>query len=150
MRGRKDSQYEGGHRVPFIIRWPNGQIEAGKSIEQLTAHIDILPTFIELCGLTAPKIDFDGTSICPLLYSKSQNWPDRPLVVESQRVVDPIKWRQCAVMTDQWRLVNGKELFDIRKDPRQADDVAAKHPEVVERLRGEYDKFWNNVSRNTT
>ena len=147
MRGMKNSEYEGGHRVPFIIRWPDGKIEAGKSIEHLTAHIDILPTLIELCGLTAPKIDFDGTSLSPLLFSNGMKWPDRALVVESQRVVDPIKWRKSAVMTDRWRLVNGKELFDIRNDPKQTAELSAQHPEIVERLRGQYEKFWSDVSK---
>jgi len=147
MRGKKNSEYEGGHRVPFMIRWPDGKIEAGKSVEQLTAHIDILPTFIELCGLNAPAIEFDGSSIRELLYGDGKQWPDRALVVESQRVVDPVKWRKSAVMTDRWRLVNGKELFDIRADPRQAEDIAAQHPEVFERLRGEYDRFWSDVSQ---
>jgi len=147
MRGKKNSEYEGGHRVPVIIRWPNGNIEAGKSIERLTAHIDILPTFIELCGLKAPKIAFDGTSISDLLYTKGKDWPNRALVVESQRVVDPIKWRKCSVMTDEWRLVNGEELFRLKDDPKQTNDIAAQHPEVYERLRREYDKFWNDVSQ---
>ena len=147
MRGMKNSEYDGGHRVPFIIRWPNGKIEAGKSVERLTAHIDILPTFIELCGLKAPDIEFDGSDISDLLYTDGKEWPDRAFVVESQRVVDPIKWRKSAVMTDRWRLVNGKELFDLKADPKQANDIAAQHPEVFERLRGEYEKFWSDVSR---
>lgn len=147
MRGQKNSEYDGGHRVPFIIRWPGGRIEAGKSIDRLTAHIDILPTFIDLCGLDAPKIAFDGASLRPLLYSDGSGWPDRALVVETQRVIDPLKWRHCAVMTDRWRLVNGAELYDLATDPKQANDVAATHPEVVERLRGTYDRFWDDVSR---
>jgi arylsulfatase A-like enzyme len=147
MRGKKNSEYEGGHRVPFIIRWPDGKIEAGKSVERLTAHIDILPTFIELCGLKAPKIEFDGSSISDLLYTDGKKWPDRALVVESQRVVDPIKWRKSAVMTDEWRLVNGKELFSLKGDPKQANNLSGKYPEVFKRLRGEYDKFWSDVSR---
>ena len=147
MRGRKGSEYDGGHRVPFIIRWPNGKIEAGKSVEHLTAHIDILPTFIELCGLEAPDIEFDGSDISDLLYTDGREWPDRALVVESQRVIDPIKWRKSAVMTNQWRLVNGKELFDLKADPKQANDIAAQHPEVFQRLRSEYEKFWNDVSK---
>ena len=146
MRGMKNSEYDGGHRVPFILRWPDGKIEAGRSIENLTAHIDILPTFIELCGLNAPEIDYDGTSISELLYSKNPNWTERTLVVESQRVVDPIKWRKSAVMTDRWRLVNGKELFELKEDPKQTTDISAQHPEVYEQLRGQYDKFWNDVS----
>jgi arylsulfatase A-like enzyme len=157
MRGKKGSIYEGGHRVPFIIRWPDGKIEAGKSIEELTAHVDILPTLIDLCGLTAPEIKYDGTSLRDLLYKSSPStplslragkpWEKRSLVVENQRVVDPIKWRYCSVMTDQWRLVDGKELFDLKKDRKQKMDVASQFPEVVERLRGNYENFWSDVSR---
>jgi arylsulfatase A-like enzyme len=150
MRGMKNSEYDGGHRVPFMIRWPNGKIEAGKSVENLTAHIDILPTFIDFCGLTAPKIDFDGSSLRDLLCTDGKDWPDRALVVETQRVVDPVKWRRCSVMTDKWRLVNddnGQGLFDIKADPKQATDLSGKYPETVERLRGEYDKFWSDVSQ---
>ena len=91
-------------------------------------HIDILPTFIELCGLSAPKIKFGGPNISDLLYTEGKEWPDRALVVESQRVVNPIKWRKSAVMTDRWRLVNGKELFDLKADPKQANDIAAHIP----------------------
>lgn len=147
MRGKKNSEYDGGHRVPFIIRWPNGKIEAGKSIENLTAHIDILPTFVDLCGLTTPAVKYDGSSLRELLHTDGKSWKDRALVVESQRVVDPEKWRKSAVMTDHWRLVNGKELFDLRDDPKQAKDLAKQHPEVFERLRREYDEFWSDVSR---
>jgi arylsulfatase A-like enzyme len=147
MRGMKNSEYDGGHRVPFIIRWPDGKIESGKSIDRLTAHIDILPTFIDLCGLTTPKIDFDGASLRNLLYTNGAGWPDRALVVETQRVIDPIKWRHCAVMTDRWRLVNGEELYELKNDPKQTTNIAEQHPEVVERLRGAYDTFWNDVSR---
>jgi len=147
MRGMKNSEYDGGHRVPFILRWPDGKIKAGKSIQRLTAHIDILPTFIELCGLNAPDINYDGASIRELLYSENPNWPERTLVVESQRVVDPIKWRKSAVMTDRWRLVNGKELFHLDNDPKQATDISKQHPEVYESLVGQYNKFWNDVSR---
>ena len=147
MRGQKNSEYDGGHRVPFIIRWPDGKIEAGKSVEQLSAHIDILPTFIDVCGLASPEIEFDGTSLRDLLYTDGADWPERALVVESQRVVDPIKWRKSAVMTNRWRLVNGEELYDLKADPKQATDVSDKFPEVTKRLRAEYDVFWNDVSR---
>jgi len=147
MRGGKGSEYEGGHRVPFILRWPRGKIGAGKSVEKLTAHIDILPTFIDLCGLKAPEIKFDGSNIRDLLYTDGNEWKERALIVESQRVVDPIKWRKCSVMTEEWRLVNGKELFSLKDDPKQKSDVASKHPEVFKRLRADYDKFWNEVSQ---
>ena len=60
MRGQKNSQYDGGHRVPMIMRWPAGNVEAGKSVRTLVAHIDMLPTFIDLCDLKTPEIAFDG------------------------------------------------------------------------------------------
>ncbi|MFC2090517.1 arylsulfatase [Bacteroidota bacterium] len=147
MRGMKNSEYDGGHRVPFIIRWPDGKIKAGKSIEQLTAHIDILPTFIELCGLEAPEIEYDGSDISELLYSENPEWSERTFVVESQRVVDPIKWRKSAVMTDKWRLVNGKELYELDSDPKQATDISEQNPEKYKELVEQYNKFWNDVSQ---
>ena len=146
MRGQKGSQYDGGHRVPMIMRWPGGNIEAGKSVPTLTAHVDMLPTFIELCDLKTPEIEFDGTSIRALIYGDGDTWKDRSLVVESQRIVNPEKWRKCAVMTNQWRLIDGKELYDMSADSRQAKDVAAQHPEVVQRLRSDYEDFWSDVS----
>ncbi len=150
MRGKKGSQYDGGHRVPFIIRWPDGRIEPGQSVENLTAHIDILPTLIDLCGLSTSKdVAYDGTSLRGLLYrddTSDQPWPDRTLVVENQRVVDPIKWRKNAVMTDTWRLIDGQELYDLTRDPKQTTDIAADHPQVVERLRSAYEAFWADVS----
>jgi len=79
-----------------VVRWNNGKIEAGKSVEQLTAHMDILPTFAELCDLETPEIKYDGTNIKDLIYTDGKDWPARSLVVESQRVIDPIKWKQSA------------------------------------------------------
>jgi len=147
LKDGKGSQYDGGHRVPFFIRWPGGKLTEGRDIDQLTAHLDILPTFIDLLGLTAPKIEFDGTSIKEILYGDETKLRDRTLVVESQRIVDPEKWRKCSVMTDRWRLVDGKHLFDIHADRGQKNNVATQHPEIVEKLRAEYDLFWNSVSK---
>ena len=76
-------------------------------------------------------------------------WPDRILVTDSQRVKDPIKWRKSAVMTSQWRLNNGKELYDIKKDPGQKSDVAGKHPKVVRRLTEFYDQWWAELAITT-
>lgn len=147
MRGTKGSQYDGGHRVPFFLRWPAGGLNSEKRIDDLTAHLDILPTLIDLCGLAAPEIRFDGVSLRQLLYSENADWPQRAIVVETQRVVDPIKWRNCSVMTERWRLIDGKELYDMDNDPGQKTDVSSEDPETVQRLRGEYDKFWSDVSK---
>ncbi|GAG45776.1 unnamed protein product, partial [marine sediment metagenome] len=112
------SEYEGGHRVPCFIRWPDGSLTGGSDIDRLTAHVDILPTLIELCGLKRPRgVKFDGDSLVQLLKGREMNWPDRTLITDSQRIEHPEKWRKSAVMTDRWRLINGKELYDIKADP---------------------------------
>ncbi|MGJ8676890.1 MAG: arylsulfatase [Akkermansiaceae bacterium] len=147
MRGLKAERWEGGHRVPFIMRWPAGGIEAGKTVKNITAHLDVMPTLVDLCQLDAPKLDYDGKSLRDLIYTKGENWEPRTLVVESQRILDPEKWRESAVMTDRWRLVNGTELYDLSVDPRQANDVAVANPEVVKTLRASYDEFWQDVSK---
>lgn len=144
MRGAKGSEYDGGHRVPFFIHWPNGHLTGGRDVPQITAHVDVLPTLIDLCGIAAPKeVKFDGVSLKELLAGESgESWPDRILVTDSQRVKDPIKWKQSAVMTSQWRLINGKELYDITQDPGQKTDLATAHPNVVKRLSDFYDAWW--------
>jgi arylsulfatase A-like enzyme len=146
MRGRKGTEYDGGHRVPCFIRWPGGGIGGGVDVGRLTANIDLLPTLIDLCGLEKPRgVRFDGTSVVPLLIGEDK-WPDRIIVTDSQRVDYPIKWRKSAVMTERWRLVNGEELYDIKADPGQENNIADNHTQVVTRLRKAYEGWWADVS----
>ncbi|MCP5519991.1 MAG: arylsulfatase [Verrucomicrobiales bacterium] len=146
MRGQKGSQYEGGHRVPCFWRWPAGGIGGGKDVGRLAAHFDLLPTLIELCGLSKPPgVHFDGRSLAPLLKGQEAGWPDRTLFVSVQRQELPPKWVRSAAMTDRWRLVNGEELYDLPADPGQQADVAAKHPEVVASLRAAYEDWWSDM-----
>ncbi|MBM3475482.1 MAG: arylsulfatase [Armatimonadetes bacterium] len=147
MRGRKGSEYEGGHRVPCFIRWPKGNLApAGTDIDRLAANVDLLPTLAELCGLhPTAGLKLDGKSLVPLLRGQAPDWPERVIITDSQRIEYPEKWRQSAVMTERWRLVNGKELYDIRADPGQEHDLAAEHADVVAKLREEYDRWWEEL-----
>ena len=157
LRGRKGSEYEGGHRVPFFLYWPDGGHTEGCDISELTANIDLLPTLIDLCGIEAPSAaDFHGLSLVPLLDSQMEKMPDlrsqpavgnhRVVVTDSQRVEYPIKWKQSATMTQRWRLINGRELYDILADREQRQDIADQHPEVVADLRQHYEAWWDLVS----
>jgi arylsulfatase A-like enzyme len=147
MRGKKGSEYEGGHRVPFFIRWPAGELKGPCDVERLSAHIDVLPTLMDLCDLEKPAgVKFDGTSLTPLLKSDARDWHDRTLLVHSQRIEHPEKWRKSAVMTQRWRLINGKELYDIQADPSQKNDIAGTNPDIVEKLRRSYEKWWIDLS----
>jgi arylsulfatase A-like enzyme len=145
MRGVKNTLYEGGHRVPCFMRWP-GKMAAGRDIPELTAHFDLVPTLLDLCGVKSKRgLPMDGKSLRPWLEGKSE-LPARTLFVHSQRIEHPEKWRQCAVMTARWRLINGKELYDLPADPGQRTDVASKHPEVVKQLRAEYESWYADIS----
>ena len=147
MRGTKGSVYDGGHRVPCWFYWPAGDLQGGRDVKQLTANVDILPTLIDLCGLKQPReVNFDGNSIVPLLEGHDTNWPDRVMVVELQNALRPVKWRNCTVMTERWRLVRGRELYDMKNDPGQSRNIAGEKPDEVERLRAEYETWWSSVS----
>ncbi len=148
MRGWKGSEYDGGHRVPCFIRWPGGGLSGGRDIGRLTAHLDLLPSLIDLCGLKKPgRVKSDGRSLTPLFSRQGRSWPDRILVTDSQRVDYPIKWRKSAVMSDRWRLVNGKELYAIEEDPGQINDIAGRYPDVVRELRAAYEDWWKDISQ---
>lgn len=144
MRGHKGSEYDGGHRVPFILHWPAGGMNKKHVVSHLTGAVDIVPTLLDLTGSTKPDtLKFDGISIRSLLDpSVDAQWPDRMLITDSQRVRDPIKWRKSAVMSERYRLVNGTELYLIDEDPGQKNDIAKKQPKQVAKMRAFYDAWW--------
>ncbi len=147
MRGQKGSEYDGGHRVPFFIRWPGGGLTGGRDADQLTAHIDVLPTLVELCGIEKPDgPPIDGTSLVAALRGDTKALRDRTLFVHSQRLEHVVKWKSCSVMTERWRFVDGKQLFDMAQDPGQTSDIASAHPEVVEQLTRAYEHWWESLS----
>ncbi|MBT2161515.1 arylsulfatase [Zobellia sp. KMM 6746] len=146
LKGGKGSEYEGGHRVPFMIRWPNGELTGGKDIDKLVAHYDLLPTFVDLLGFDYnPVKPLDGTSLKPLLYDTAKDWPNRTLYMDTQRLQNLVKYRKYAVMDDNWRLVNGTELYDMNQDRSQTINVFDQHPEVAEKLAMGYENWWQSI-----
>ena len=146
MKGGKGSVYEGGHRVPMFIRWPNGKLTGGKDIDELVAHYDLLPTFVDLFGFDFnPVKPLDGKSLKPLLYNADQNWENRILYMDTQRMQNLIKYRTYTVMDDNWRLINGKELYDINADLGQTKNIIEQHPEAAARLAEGYEKWWQSI-----
>jgi len=146
MRGIKGSEYEGGHRVPFYIRWPDGNIEAGRDIMTLASHIDVLPTLIDLLKLDSPKeLQFDGQSLKTELYGNEDLEENRTIVTDSQREEFPQKWKKSATMRGKWRLINGNELYNVADDPAQKNDLAIEQPEMVRELREDYETWWSDI-----
>lgn len=159
MRGQKGTVYDGGIRVPFFVRWP-GTLPAGRDLDPIAAHVDVVPTLLEACGVPGPGgVRFDGVSLWPLLIGKvaPDAWPARTIFFQWHRGDVPEKFRAFAAREPQFKLVqsrgvNGEldpkyELFDMKADPTESHDVAAQNPEVVARLKRAYSDWFDDVSR---
>lgn len=131
LRGQKRDLYEGGIRVPMIVRWP-GRIKPGVS-EFVWWFPDVLPTLAELGGGKAPE-ELDGRSIVPTLLGKSR-----------QKSSDALYWEfheggsKQAVRMGDWKGIRLKvggslELYNLKDDPAETRNVAADHPEVVAKM----------------
>lgn len=133
LRGRKGSMYEGGIRVPAIVRWP-GQIAKGTTSERITGFEDWLPTLAAACGATAPA--GDGLSFLPTLRGEAQ--PARPFLY--REFAGYGGWQ--AVWCGEHKLVRrnlqkgpaATELYDLAADPAEAHDLAAGQDERVREL----------------
>lgn len=147
MRGAKGTVYEGGHRVPCFIYWPDKSLVNNKEYAELTSVMDLLPTFIDICNLEIDKnVKFDGISLKPLLFEKEIKQKSRFLLVEQQRIPKPVKWKTFAMINENWRLINGKELYNLESDFAQKNDVAEQYPEIVKLLREKYEAIWEDIS----
>lgn len=146
MRGVKASKYEGGHRVPLFIHWKNGGITVGKDINELTAHFDVLPTLVEMCGLEVDDdISFDGKSLLPLIKGESNDFKERIVITNSQRTENPEPWRRTSLMQGKWRLVDSTELYNLETDPEQRENIASMHPEKMKQFKDAYDQWWQDL-----
>ncbi|MDN5213198.1 arylsulfatase [Fulvivirgaceae bacterium BMA12] len=147
MRGRKGQVYDGGHRVPFFIHWPNGKLKHGSDVNDLTSHIDVLPTLIDLCKLKVDQaLAFDGRSFREQLIKPALSLPERTLFVETQRTHTSKRWVKTAGMTNRWRLIDNTELYDMENDPGQTSNVIDKFPEVATKIRQEHERYWSKVT----
>ena len=149
MRGKKGSAYEGGHRVPFFLHYPAGGLNRGRDVDELASYVDLMPTLLELCGVKDRPAGhaFHGRSLLPLLEdSPPSSWGERVAVCDTQRVARPIKWRKSCVMQEQWRLINGRELYDLETEPGQRHDISGDHPQRVTALREAYEEWWRLIS----
>jgi N-acetylgalactosamine-6-sulfatase len=135
FRGGKHTQYEGGTRVPFIVRWP-GHVPAGRvDTDNVCSFIDWLPTLCAIAGIGELPGQLDGEDI-------SDIW----LGADRQRS-RPLFWKASAtgstpaIRAGKWKLhLNRRrdreiELYDLSVDPSESNNVAERHPEVVARLR---------------
>lgn len=146
LRGHKTEYYDGGHRVPCWIRWPNGNLGPARDITAPTQNTDLLPTLCELCSIAPPHRSaadepYCGVSLAGLLRG-TQEFPDRKLVVQYGQI--PERFDSC-VIWGKWRLVKGKELYDIDADRAETTNVADRHRDVVQAMRAHYEQWWKGL-----
>ncbi|MEM9282845.1 MAG: arylsulfatase [Verrucomicrobiota bacterium] len=139
MKGKKGATDEGGVRSPMLIRWP-AEIAAGTKVEVKGAAIDILPTLLDLTGVERiGKLPLDGVSLASALLEQSDG-PDEEL---GNRMIFS-GWRdKFAVRQFDWLLSHDKQLFDLKSDPGQEENVAKRHPDIYTQL-NEARKAWRD------
>lgn len=141
LRGGKHSLWEGGIRVPAIVRWPS-KLPAGVVFDLPVVTHDIFPTCLEALGVPIPReVTLDGQS----LLAQWQHQSPRAAAVDAPRthcwsyVRDSTNTRESAVRRGSWKWLNG-ELYNLQSDPGETTNVKAKHPEVASEL----ESTWKN------
>ncbi|MEM9252764.1 MAG: sulfatase-like hydrolase/transferase [Planctomycetota bacterium] len=136
LRAYKGSFYEGGIRVPYIIRWP-GKIKAGQVFEDPVSTMDLYPTFAAAAGAQVPETtQLDGVDLLPYLNGDKDGLDDRTLY-----------WwwyDQGSMRRGPWKMVSygdQRELFNLKDDVGETTDLAEQHPEVFEEMTRDYDAF---------
>lgn len=154
FRGVKRDIYEGGHRVPFIVRWP-GEVEAGAVSDEVVSQVDFAATFAKILRYNLGEDAIDSYNLLPVLKGEDYQRPLRKATVQN---TNPNKF---ALRQGDWVLIDaptgaakkesahylnyfgleaygkGHEglLFNLKSDPRQSKNLYAKHPEKVEQMR---------------
>lgn len=139
LRGQKGSLYEGGHRVPAVISWP-GKIKP--AVTDATAHsVDLLPTLAALANVPLTDTKTDGINLAPLLQEGKTPAP---------RLLYWRKGSDRAVRSGPWKLcftAKRAELYNLADDIGETNDLAAMHPEKVQRLTDAWEDWEADVNR---
>ena len=140
LRGKKGTTFEGGMRVPAIVRWP-GVVEPGQIVDELMSSLDLLPTLATLCGAHVPTDrSIDGHDVSGLWRGEDTRSPTGTFAYYRGNDLE-------AVRDSRHKLFVARagqeltELYDLRADPGETTDVAAQLPEVVAQLRAVADAY---------
>ena len=153
LRGAKMKSWEGGPRVPFIVRWP-GKVPAGKTSDAIVTTMDLLPTFADLAGESLPEdLTIDGKDLMPLLSGETEKSPHEYYYYYCYTDLEAIRdarWKLVLprAETPKWmnwwarhiHEVKTIELYDLHADISESTNVADQHPEVVDRLLKQIDQ----------
>ena len=139
LRNGKGSPYEGGYRLPCIVRWP-GKVPAGRSSDAVFATIDFLPTFARLCGFEAPRDRrIDGIDQTDLLMGKTET--GRKTFYFDRAGIRFGKWKYLRAKAHFYGYAReddrpeAEELYNLKKDIGERENLAEKYPEILAKLR---------------
>jgi len=145
LRATKGTTWEGGQRVPCIVRWP-GRVPAGSTSDAVATAMDFLPTFAEWCGGSVPDDrTIDGRSLAPLLEGREESSPHEAFFYYQGANLEAVrvgKWK-LHVAKSGWHEEQSPdmtELYDLETDVGETHDVSADHPDVVVELQAHIDR----------
>ena len=153
LRGGKEWTWEGGFRVPCLVRWP-GRIKPGSTTDDMAFMFDWLPTLCQVTGAALPQRTLDGKDIWPLLTKQGKTPHDHFVYYSRAGNAAAIRagnWKLHVLPPDQNNKGPVSEplpwLYDLAADPGEATNVAAKHPDVVVRLRRQLEETDAEITR---
>ena len=157
LRSQKTTVFEGGIRVPFFFRWPQ-KMEPSR-IDDIAAHIDLVPTLLEAVGVDGPtNLSLDGISLLARMEDRAASLPERTLYIQSHRGNVPQLYRNFAAIGSRYKLLQPPsfsnkmppdaelELYDLDTDPGESKDLSAEFPEIVDGMRKRYETWFREVS----
>ncbi|MHC4883271.1 MAG: sulfatase family protein [Planctomycetota bacterium] len=160
-RGFKRDQWEGGHRTPFIVRWP-GKVKAGTTSDQLISLTDVMATCAEIVGAQLPNdAAEDSYDMLPVLLGKQGDGPVRKYMLQQTNSL------ALSIRDGHWKYLDHKgsggnnynrpglkpyalkdtdsrapgQLYDLKTDPGETTNLYSKHPEIVNRLKSQLETF---------
>ncbi len=143
LRAGKGTLFEGGIRVPFIVRWPKG-IAKGKTFDAPVSTLDVLPTILAAAGLDAPKEPgLDGVDLLPYVNGENSRRPHELLFWSYK------KGGRWALRRGDWKLVSEKKflgLFDLRTDPGEEQNLMESEPHVAKEIEALYEEWIDQMA----
>ncbi len=145
LRDQKFTVYEGGIRTRFFTRWP-GHFVPNRTVDIIAAHIDVMPTLLDLCEVQ-PATSLDGLSLKPLLTEKKPKWFERTLFLNYslQTLKTPAPYPGGIARTQRYKMVDGRELYDLEKDAGEKTNLDESLPKVLAELDQQYRAWWSSL-----
>ncbi len=158
LKGLKGSVYDGGIRVPCLLRWP-GRFQAGSKVDAVSAHVDVVPTLLAACRVAIPAdLKLDGINLLPVLLREQTALPDRMLFFQWHRGDRPQLSRACAIRGPRYKLVQPEgrgdarqfdeawSLYDMADDPGERYNIIDRHKQLADDMKSAYQAWFADVS----